>query len=614
MSKWLQFLRCYGPIAANDNIYDELVGKTAKRLKIEQPVFVHPFEKKLFDALGETATRIIVLTGTAGDGKTFLCRKSWTFLGGSQAKWSEWDQSQSVSLSLQRGERTFHFIPDLSAWAPQHGEEWQPDKLDLIRRIASSLGNSSGNDCYVIAANDGQLVELWRRPPLEEELLGPIRQKIEDLLVNDVDCSDDRTLRMFNLSRSPSTELFEQALQVILGHEGWKELVEGVSRDDNQLFGKYCPIRRNYELLQDDLNQKRLRSLLYLCDHNNLHVPIRQILLLLSNILFGHPDVNKDRLMNPKDVPKLVANNTASKSCFYDNIFGGNLSETKRSRYTIFRYLDRFQIGLETTNRIDSFLIYNDPGVTSGLNGLLGLEDEPTDVKRFNDFRKRYLDGFCDKEEELQEFRELLVAKRRKFFFRIPENKEKELRLWDLTVFNYAGEYLGDVLAPLRKKQTPDRTLLARLVRGLNRVFTGMLVSSDDTLYLATNSSHSQTKICRILLDDVSVDPRKGDRVCFDFEEPQRVLIKVYSSNQKKAELPLTLVRYEFLMRIAMEGTLPASFSRECYEDILAFKNELIAACREGEQEISDQGLVRFGILTLTGNGLIESTRLEVRT
>ena len=34
-------------------------------------------------------------------------------------------------------------------------------------------------------------------------------------------------------------------------------------------------------------------------------------------------------------------------------------------------------------------------------------------------------------------------------------------------------------------------------------------------------------------------------------------------------DFPLTLIRYEFLSRIAVEGALPASFSKECYEDSL---------------------------------------------
>jgi hypothetical protein len=40
----------------------------------------------------------------------------------------------------------------------------------------------------------------------------------------------------------------------------------------------------------------------------------------------------------------------------------------------------------------------------------------------------------------------------------------------------------------------------------------------------------------------------------------------------------LNLVRFEFLSRVATEGALPASFSKECYEDVLAFKSRLLAA------------------------------------
>ena len=37
----------------------------------------------------------------------------------------------------------------------------------------------------------------------------------------------------------------------------------------------------------------------------------------------------------------------------------------------------------------------------------------------------------------------------------------------------------------------------------------------------------------------------------------------------------LTPIRYEFLARVA-EGALPASFSTECLEDLLAFKAKLL--------------------------------------
>jgi len=39
--------------------------------------------------------------------------------------------------------------------------------------------------------------------------------------------------------------------------------------------------------------------------------------------------------------------------------------------------------------------------------------------------------------------------------------------------------------------------------------------------------------------------------------------------------LPLTLTRYEYLSRVA-EGAMPSSFSKECFEDVMAFKSRLM--------------------------------------
>ena len=44
-----------------------------------------------------------------------------------------------------------------------------------------------------------------------------------------------------------------------------------------------------------------------------------------------------------------------------------------------------------------------------------------------------------------------------------------------------------------------ERPILARLVKGLNRVFVGMLVSSDRELLLATSISFSSSKVSQVL-------------------------------------------------------------------------------------------------------------------
>src|SRR6516225_3798108 len=82
--RWVRFLRQYGPIPRNDNMYDEHIRKSARRAGVSPISFVHPIENELLSLFGEGATRplSVVLTGTAGDGKSNLCGKMWKSLGG----------------------------------------------------------------------------------------------------------------------------------------------------------------------------------------------------------------------------------------------------------------------------------------------------------------------------------------------------------------------------------------------------------------------------------------------------------------------------------------------------------------------------------------------------
>jgi hypothetical protein len=69
----------------------------------------------------------------------------------------------------------------------------------------------------------------------------------------------------------------------------------------------------------------------------------------------------------------------------------------------------------------------------------------------------------------------------------------------------------------------------------------------------------------------------------------------------------MSLTRFEFLSRIAENGALPASFSKECYEDMLSFKGRLLAAYRSlagadySVLESDGQVLLRFFTLSEDG-------------
>ncbi len=627
---WLKFLRHYGPVPRNDNMYDETIQRSARKQGIAPIDFEHPFQKRIADSFNQaTADPVsVILTGTAGDGKTHLCRQVWKALAGKDEDWASnnpyltirfhypkdrtsWPESHDPS---QYRSVQIHFIRDLSGWAPQQGAEWEADKEELLQKFCHSLFNPEADEIFLIAANDGQLIESFRRLKDTDDVKRA-RQVFEDLLVEDRQEQTGVRLRFFNLSRASSAELFDRAVEKFLTHPGWDELKQGVP-GENDVFGPKCPIKRNYELLGTPLVKARLRSLLELCDYNGLHVPVRQILLLLTNAVLGHPDV-KDCLMQPGDVPKLIAAGTVSKASLYNNIFGANLGDIRRQSITIFDFLERFQIGNETSNRVDNLLIFgqDDDHLGDHFNALIKQDGFYGADDRFYAAKHEYIEGTSEDDEKDKEFLQMLVAQRRGLFFKIPKADEFELNLWELTVFRFAGEYLDEVVEVLKGRAVVKRPLVSRLVKGLNRVFTGMLINSDRELFLATSGNYSQAKVSRILVERVSVEPSKGEKVILRYDRAsERVLLSVYFAPDNFVDFNLTLIRYEFLSRIAMEGALPASFSKECYEDLLAFKSQLIAAYtkRQAKEEAPAGSTISLTLLSLTEQGTPDPRAVEI--
>jgi hypothetical protein len=491
---------------------------------------------------------------------------------------------------------------------------WEPEKEALLLRLCRSIAAPDGDEIFLVAANDGTLLDSWRKLPQTDEVR-KARELFEELLVKEKQEQAGTRLKFFNLSRANSADLFDRALNAFLGHAGW-EALRLQATNDNDLFGANCPIRRNLELLGSELVRGRLRALLELCDHNGLHVPVRQILLLLTNAVLGHPDV-KDCLMTPADVPKIIAAGTVSKASVYNNIFGGNLREIRRLDVTVFDYLERFQIGYETSNRVDNILIFGegDENLGSYFNQLVAQDRFYGADARYYAAKRQYIEGTDESGEQSQEFLQLLIGQRRGMFFKITKAQEEELNLWELTVFKFAGEYLDSVAGVLQRGGVVKRPILSRLIKGLNRVFTGMLMNSDRELFLATSGNNSQAKVSRILVERVSVDPNKGEKVVLQYEKSTgNVLLSVFFTPDLQVPFDLTLIRYEFLSRIAMEGALPASFSKECYEDLLALKSQLIAT--HTKRQIRDgatQGpAVRLGLLALTEQGMPDPRYVEV--
>ena len=612
--QWINFLRQYGPIPTKDSLYDENLRRLARRTGIQQILFKHPFEERVlrnFDS--ERLDRSVILTGTAGDGKTFLCGRVWAYVGGDESDWSGQQPYLTTTVKSANRSVTLHVLRDLSGWVPLQGMEWPPTKLALMQKFCDSLfGQEPLEDVFLVAANDGQLTETLRRLPSSESVLRA-RQAVEEMLVNDRDSYDGCRLALYNLSRGSSAELFDLALSAFIEHPGW-QVCAAESRAPDHLFGAECPIRRNYELLSDALLCKRLRALLELCDQNGLHVPVRQILILLANSVLGHQSLPKqDYLMRAADIPAIVAGGTRPQASIYNNVFGGNLPEARRSRAIIFEYLERFQIGRETSNRIDNILIFGESHelLRERFERLVAADRFYGEDPSFAAARQSYVEGADETNAHADRFLAQLVAQRRALFFKIPEAEADELKLWELSVFRYGGEYLDEVLQRVRAGGHVRRGILGRIVRGMNRIFTGMMLSSEHELYLASSASLSHTRVSRFLEERISTKPKHtGEQIDigYDGRSPE---LRVCLGGPHSASLKLTLTRYEYMSRVA-EGAMPTSFSKECFEDLMAFKSLLMQELQKRNAGHERRGEVSFTILEVDTSGSAKDKQIGV--
>ena len=622
---WVRFLRKYGPIPQNGNMFDEEIQRTAKQTGIKPITFDHPLAEQLLRSFDRSSNKwkSIILTGTAGDGKTHLCRQVWEKLGGSDEKWES--NEPYVMTTIQhpsKGKVQIHVIRDLSAWVPQQGMDWLQEKAKLLLKFSMQLVlEDEPTDFFIIAANDGQLIETWRRleagsQQLEAEadtVVKMVREDIfEKLLIEGKEEEPGVALKLFNLSQIKSSELFELSLQGFLSHDRWQVCFQGEAAE-SITFGLQSPIRRNYELLHEPLIQERLKTLFEFCDYNELHVPIREILLLLANAILGHPDC-QEGLMIPQDVERIIEEKTVIKASLYSNIFGGNLPNARQEAIPVFRCLNLLRIGQETTNRIDNILILgeSDNRFRPYFQQLIGHDEFYGADESYRVARNAYIEGIEENEEQSSEFLEALVMQRRSLFFKIPNEWKDELNLWDLTVFKHAETYRTKVVQTLKEGKKVEGRIVRRLVKGLNRIWVGMLVDRDGELYLATGLPFSNTRVSRLLKEEISVTPRLGQKV--EIVNQNRIPgLQVALSKEICCTFPLTLTRFEFLNQVA-DGALPNSFSKECYEDVMTFKSQTLGALEDLQRmaEEENNAKLTFPFLSIDELGRPIKETIEV--
>lgn len=576
---WIRFLRNYGPLPTNGNLFDEHINAALRRAQVRPIELPTPSVESMAARLANCEARSVLIAGTAGDGKTYHARKLWEKLGGDRKDWDLHEKTKT--LELPEG-RSLTFVKDLSELSPQQGIE----VLDGLERSVLTPGHSVG---FVIACNHGQILDRLRtfRSPADgspSRLLDAVQRAflepgrtIPGLMLND-------------LGSAARRHSFREVMRSVTEHPDWSRC-DGCQLNTGE---RQCPIVANRRCAMgvDDagLFVGRLEDLIDLARLNGAHLPMRDLLALVANMLLGHPDA-KDNLMTCGEVARLQEERLTERASIYRNVFGANLGHRRAMARTVFRTLGSFGIGDESTNTIDGLLVYgqHDQSLRADFSRLVANDRSYGASDGYLKQQAQYLEGdeSAREEQTAVAFVQRLSDQRQRLFFTLPAEDAAAYPFWGLSMFRFAGDYVA--LQRCCEQNLPvSPHVRGRMVRGLNRVMTGLLLDNTDTIFIASSGGFSQSKIS--VLCDTEVPAKRvgngaGLRLRFD-PVAQRPAIEIHIATGPATSVmfDLTPVRFEFICRVA-EGALPSSFSNECYEDLLAFKVRLLRKAEHVRQQ-----------------------------
>lgn len=613
-SAWVRFLRSYGPTPNDLTLFDEYVAGALGRAKVQPITLKSPLLEKMREIALSGAPGSILIAGTAGDGKTYHCRSLWAALGGNPR---DWLVSAPVKTLVMADGRTAVFVKDLSAVSDERKSD---EILDLLER--SVLGEEN-SQFLVVAANHGQILERLRNLGLRQGRVHPLRKTLQDSFL--LAGSAPERLAIFDLSRTARRHSLDEVLSAVAGHPEWGSCKSCLLRSPERM----CSIYENRERLLGASDggrfARRLGDLVEVARLNGWHLPVRDLLALTSNMILGHRDA-REGLLSCAEVAKIQESGKAECGSLYDNVFGANLPRKRANDHQVFRALASFGIGDETSNGADGLLVYgfDDTKLSDAFARLVKSDPAYGATPSYLAAQLRYLEG----EETARidggaaEFLARLESQRRRLFFTLPDD-ESDYPFWGMTAFRFAGDYL-EMSAALVERKPINETVRARMVRGLNRVMTGLLIENNDRIFVASSGGFTQSRIS--VLCDTEAPARRTGGVGMSIKldaltERPALDVALAQGEGGSAIFNLSPVRFEFLCRVA-EGSLPGSFSNECLEDMLAFKAkllrkaELIRLARSSQDEdepSEDKGALTLNFIEIEQNGHGFSRPVTVR-
>lgn len=508
----------------------------------------------------------VILTGNAGDGKTYLCRQILAAFGAQPASWEE-----LAGAPIRRGDLSLHVVKDLSELGEEQGAA-------VLRGLAASLDGPPSAERYLIAANEGRLRYLLGRADAPA-----LRDRVDSQLKNGPDLGSHELI-VINLTAVTTSTFVPAALRWMTADEHWAACATCPAR------GR-CPLLHNATRLREPQIAGRVQQLYQLLEHLDIHVTVRDMLIHLAYTLTGNRRCAD--LQRPE-----AEGEDQSSFVYYQNIWGRQDDAGFRRKASVMQHLDRLGIGEHSLFEIDDFIVSGGQAPDEQEeHARLFAPLVDLDGWRFAQDREAYLSGGADRSaaDEEQALRGWLPHCRRKLFF----EWQAESKVARLIPFLYLDLYQS----LLRNERGVQERVLRYLVIGLNRAFSRLYLTEREYLYVTTQYLHSGEQPrplvrLRIPLTDLWLKPEDcDDQPAYNCERQALYLLiappaQLRGGGGEQAESlrwPIGLLQFEYLIRLAHGGTFNI-LAEECELDVRSLKDQLLsrfagAPDRSGELE-----------------------------
>jgi len=560
-NRWVKFLEGY--CKGKNQIQDEYVRKVAKNLGIEEPLDIEfPWQREIlakFDSKDEH--RVIILTGTAGDGKTKLCRDIVKSLDGDDFDESKWNADGYFSTQ----NRTI--VKDFS--------ELKSDKDRLIRELIDVLDKGFVSKPILVAVNDGILVEdlesFIERCPEERELARRLKEIIEDKInLGFSNCEGQGLINLINLSKLNAKENMSMIFDTILNHSGWNDC-DGCTGKE----GQSCSIYNKYNLLKSKpYIKENLSDIILLLQLNNEHFTIRELLNLTTNTLLA--SVPKAKVFKVIDMPSKIpvmnckamskiehASVFNSESSIEVGFWGMNLGPHKMHSTRPYSEINKLGFGELSTNYWDRLLKQKDKRKFS----------IPLDINN-NLFDERRLDG----EGANNELWGALIRRSRMQLYCYQDNDSSSFHLQRYFYFGIYQEKVYNAL--LSSGCALDIDTIATIVLSLNRVFHGRYISENsgrDRLFVPEKGQGSIAPISvfhgeDIRERDICIKSVQHDVNLSGARVEPILILELDRDNEVK--ISLTVELFDYLMHVS-KGAPPNTTNPRLYKKLLIFRSKI---------------------------------------